>query len=189
MIKINVELENITTDEEAVTLQLPLNENELHSLLMRNCDYLIVECDNLSIFDEYDDVFDLNKTINRICSENPSITNNALLIISDVIRDGYYDKNEIIDKICENDFMYEKLVVPQEWHRSIESYAAFVLFSEYGVPFSQIESEMTKAKKAGKDYGDWDSVWDVYSFMGFHICEDIDDVDVTYIVNLEDSEQ
>lgn len=188
MIKFNVKLENLTTDEALVSLCLPMEESDIRYRLMNECDYLIVEHDSPADFENFDDVFELNRVVNRICSENPAITNKLLSVILSASYYSYFDNEQFLDKLCSNDFMYKEVRTPPDWDESDEAYAAYSLFTEENIPFSVIESEMDEAKKQGKDYGDWYSVWDVYSFMGFHVCEDEDKNSVIYIVNIEDSE-
>ena len=188
MLNITVELENTTTDEDAIVMSLPMEETDIRGILMKDCKYLIVDTDSPADFKNFDDIFELNKAIRRICEENPTITNDVLAIILETSDYNNFDDEDFLEKICENDFMYEEAYVPKDWHRTKEEYAAFVLCTKYDVPFALLEQEMIEACRAGKSYPEWDSVWDVYAFMGFHMSEDMEDENKIYIVNMEDSE-
>ena len=188
MLEFDVQLENLTTDEDEVTLHLPMSESEIRSKLMRDCEYLVIDHGSLANFKNYDDIFALNEVINRISTENPLITNELLAIILETSSYDYLDDEEFLEKICQNDFMYEEVTIPEEWTETKEEYAAYVLCMEHEIPFSIFEQEMVEIKRAGKDYDDWSSIWDVYSFMGFYMSEDTDDESKIYIVNMEDCE-
>ena len=189
MFKITVEVENMTTDENSISLTLPMSESEIHSKLMRDCEYLITDYSGNCRFENFDDIFVLNETLSRINAENPLITNELLEIILETSNYAYIDDEEFLEKICSNDFMYEEIVIPNDWGGTKEEYAAYSLFTEFSIPFAPAESLMTEAHKEGKSYKDWEFVWDVYSYMGFYMSEDDSDNNKIYIVNMEECEE
>lgn len=189
MLNIEVLLENTTTDEQEICLQLPMEDTELRSKLMRNCDYLITEHDDIIRFRNYDDVFKLNEILSRLSAENPFITEDVLKYIFETTPFDYLDDEVFLQKLCDNDFMYEEIIIPANCSLLNEEYAAYILCTKYKVPFLSDETEMIEYSKISPNGTDWSSIWDVYSFMGFQIVEDCDIKNKIYIINMEDSEE
>lgn len=187
MLKVRVVLDNMTTDEDTIELELPMEESTLRSKLMSNCEYLITGVDGRLIFENCEDIFAINKIVNRISLENPAIDNIVLNHILNATKIMYIDDETILDQICENDFMYEEAYVPLGWKGSEEEFAAYYLFVKYKIPFSIYDIEMQDLSKVDTDYDGWDIVWDVYSYMGFCISIDEQNEGKIYIINIENS--
>lgn len=194
MVKVCVTATNMTTDEADIDIVLPMSEPELKSYLMDGCDYIVVEYDATVNF-LTNDLFEMNKVLNRLNEENPSLDE---YIISNIVNgdyeleDLYLDDDDTLDKLCNNDFMYEEIIVPHDTTLDCFEYLAYKLCCDYGIPFTLCESELDYAVEAGEAYPDWSIAWDNYSsLMGFRyrIGDATENFEESLIlVNFEDAE-
>lgn len=188
MIRIMFCIENITTDEDTIELELPIDYSELKAKLMENCDYLVISIEEDLEF-ESDDIFEINNCLSKINSENPLITRELLKIILETSDYTFVDEEDFLQKICNNDFFYEKIIVPPEYSSNLDKFVAYYLCINCNIPFTTSSTELEVAKKVGIHY-DWISVWDVYFYMGFRFYVEDDDYELTevHVINMEDSE-
>lgn len=179
----------MTTDEGEILLELPMDNCDISSKLMPNCDYIITDWDSNIIFENTDDVIKLNEIISKINTENPALTLKSLCAIYEASDYKYLEDEDFVEKLCNNDFMYEEIDMPSNGILTCEEYAAYILFTKYNIPTSPITCEQG-ILDIEDAYGDdfWSVVWDIYQFMGFRISEDEEDLYKIYIVNMEDSD-
>lgn len=144
---IRIVLRNITTDTER-GLYLPMDDEELKSLLDKSCEYLIVDYDDVLDINEYESVIELNNLLQKCVKKG--INANMLAVLS--IPLTYEEVKERIEKenyqiINFKDYMpYGDFNVDADKGRALFEAGAYD-------PFTVL------VPKELMDWIDWDSVW------------------------------
>ena len=147
----------------------------------------------------YNDIENLNDILERINSENPNMTVELLQLIMDAV--GYHrlDEDELIETICEKDFMLELIekdltdcddidVISWEEMDEYEKAACF-LSTELNIPFAKNIHPVTLENIQNQPLCciNWQGIWRRYYQMGFRVLMDEYEPDVYYIFNWERS--
>ena len=170
MVKLKIEVDDWDTGE-TTELMLPC---EVKHQVDASHDLQIVDWEaDFSI--GFDDVVKLNQTIEDINSENPSMTLKLLTIILKASDSGSFSDKRFIEKVCNNDFMLEKLTnIKKLPTSSDEERCACYLATEMFIPFAKnITTDILEqiSKKSIKDV-DWKVIWNYYYQMGFKVVND-----------------
>lgn len=173
MIKLKIELQD--WDECCAEKVITVPSTSLHSELNRQNEYVIIDSTPSIPGVHSMDIWELNKVLDDINSENPGMTAELLSLIMDAV-DGDLDDEEFVRRIKENDFMFEDLS-DLKWRMGNEEIAACYIATELEVPFDDgITKEILAFLKKDEitDYIDWSAIWSQYEAIGFRLAEDIE---------------
>ena len=188
MIKIELNLHNLTTYEEPKSVVVPISETELKSKLMPDCEYYVQpEMSELSF--KAESVFTINKIISLINDENPLMTEEILGNLLCLSGYNYVDDDEFLKKVCENDFMYIEITNAPLFAED-EDVAAYILYNTYDIPFSVSDIEIEMVEDSPLVDGYWYCAWETYYYMGFRtLSYDNNNKKRIVIANLEDAKE
>lgn len=163
MFVLKVEVSDWDTGD-MIKLTLPC---DLRTELDTSHEMQIIDWDGFMDIGFYNDVEKLNESIDRVNSECPSLTFKMFESIINAYGGGI--DNEIIDKICEEDFMLEE--VKGIAGGTDEEICARYLATKMYIPFAKniTESVLDDITKNYIDVIEWDKVWKYYEQMGFSI--------------------
>lgn len=167
MIKLDVEIDDFDTGE-TIFLTLPCDVRQRVDL---SHDLQISDWSS-SISIGFDNIEDLNETIDDMNSENPLMTIELLEKILEESSASSLSDSEFLRKICESDFMLEEFSNPHKLQKKNEQCACF-LATEMLIPFAKNISEKYLEELCQNQIDNirWDVVWKYYSNMGFKIIE------------------
>lgn len=170
MVKLKVEVENLTNDYEHKVLELPC---DLKTELMDGCEYVIVsqeEFENGEIRCCGNDIVRFNQALLDINDQNPEMTTELLAMILGATGEDLSD-DETVRRICENDFGFEDLS-SIDWRMSDEEICACYLATILGVKFDKDMADSVFASlcdDSAVDYIVWSDVWRQYTFLGYEM--------------------
>lgn len=184
MIKLNVEVYDYDTGVSK-NLTLPCDINKYLDL---SHDLMISDWSDEAYcgFGEIDDVAILNAVVKEINDTNPNMSLHLLVEILNA-NNSSFDNLDLIENICNSDYMLEEVVVDDNGLYTNEEKCAYYLATVCGIPFAKniSASYLTKMSHNVKQSIDWEEVWIYYAIMGFVIIETADKL---YIGNFEDAE-
>lgn len=171
MVRLEIELEDVTNDYQLETIVLPCN---LRSTIDLQHEYVIVSCDpDIPIYG--DDVQKLNDILDEINCENPEMTAEYIQILMEAAGSADLFDEEVIRRIKENDFLFSDLTDISEFgYMSNCEKAARYIASEMKVPFDKNLSKQffqLIQDSTVVEYIDWDRIWNQYELIGFKLIE------------------
>ena len=163
MIEFDIRVSDFDTGE-LIELSLPCDTLSLK--IDKSHDLQIVDWDGDFFLGCYDDIEKINNIVNKINSSNPQITIEDIESIMRDLENVTFCSDSFIEKICENDFMLERLHCGKSKR---EESAARYLALDLGIQFAK-NINMKDFKETAKDNKiNWMYVWRHYVKMGFQI--------------------
>ena len=169
MIELELELQDWDGCGEDRVVAIPSN---IRSELDRQNEYIIIsstpDIPNIQTMD----IWELNRIVDDINSENPGMTAELLSLIMNTV-DRNLNDEEFVRRIKENDFMFEDLS-EVAWGMCNDELAARYIATKLGVPFDTgITKDILEFIKRDEisDYIDWPAIWSQYEAIGFKIIE------------------
>lgn len=181
MIQLTVELEDLTDDVGYQKIVIPC---DLYSVLNTQHEYVVVSCEPEIHLGQYDDIQKLNNVLDEINSENPEMTACYLGVLLQASRKGDIFDPEFLQRIENNDFMFEDLT-DITWRMEQDEIAARYLTQELKIPFDREMSDETfqsLTKEELTDYVNWKDVWKQYAAMGFQLIGDSEHQAEKYLI-------
>jgi hypothetical protein len=174
----------VIDDDTGEQLTIALPHNSSNPPVDYSHELTIVDWTGEVCLGNYDDIEELNDTIQELNDVAPDLTLDMIdSIFSEVTAVKSLTDRAFISKIIDNDYMLEPVKMTKKQIGRLEEEAARYLALEMQIPFlKNMSKSRLKKMKNIQSKVDWELVWAIYFRMGFRVSEGEDAV---YIINWE----